>query len=108
MATRGPTPSLIGSTHGTVSFHIAKRKSACRRCKDDMLKVGKNLMVEAGDAIAFKTGKAKIVMEKDGTITIEGKNITISGKDIMIKGSGQIDVKASKNIQMKGKKILQN
>ena len=38
MAKRGPTPSLIGSTHGTVSFHIAGKKSACRRCKEDMPK----------------------------------------------------------------------
>lgn len=36
MAKRGPTPSLIGETHGTVSFHIAGKKSACRRCKDAM------------------------------------------------------------------------
>jgi type VI secretion system secreted protein VgrG len=40
-------------------------------------------------------------MKKDGTITI-------SGKDISIEGSGAINVKASKNITMKGQKILQN
>ena len=40
-------------------------------------------------------------MKKDGTILLEGKDITI-------KGSGAINVKASKNIVMKGKKILQN
>jgi type VI secretion system secreted protein VgrG len=69
--------------------------------KDDMLQVGKNLVIDAGDQITVKTGKASITMKKDGTIAI-------SGKDISIKGSGKIDVKASKNITMKGKKILQN
>lgn len=38
MAKRGRTPSLIGSTHGTVSFHVAGKKSACRRCKGDISK----------------------------------------------------------------------
>jgi type VI secretion system secreted protein VgrG len=40
-------------------------------------------------------------MKKDGTITIEGKDITV-------KGSGAINVKATKDITMKGKNILQN
>ena len=36
MAKHGPTPSLVGGTHGTVSFHVAGKKSKCRRCKKDM------------------------------------------------------------------------
>ena len=40
-------------------------------------------------------------MKKDGTIVIKGK-------DISIEGSGKINVKASKDIVMKGSKILQN
>jgi len=40
-------------------------------------------------------------MKKDGTITIQGKDITI-------KGSGKIAVQASSDIVMKGQKILQN
>ena len=35
---RGPTPSLIGGTHGTVSFHVAGKRCACRRCKNEMPK----------------------------------------------------------------------
>ncbi|MES9850206.1 MAG: type VI secretion system tip protein TssI/VgrG [Candidatus Thiodiazotropha sp. L084R] len=68
---------------------------------DDNLTVGKNLVIDAGDSVVIKTGKASITMKKDGTIAIEGKNITV-------KGSGLINVKASKNVIMKGKKILQN
>lgn len=62
---------------------------------------GKKLTIDAGDEITIATGKAKIVMKKDGTINI-------MGKDISIKGSGAINVKASKDIVMKGKKILEN
>lgn len=68
---------------------------------DDSLTVGKKITINAGDEISIVTGKAKIVMKKNGSITI-------SGKDIDIKGSGAINAKASKNMVMKGKKILQN
>ena len=38
MVKRGPTPSLIGGTHGTVSFHVAGKMSECRRCKESIPK----------------------------------------------------------------------
>jgi type VI secretion system secreted protein VgrG len=69
--------------------------------KDDALTVGKNLSITAAESITLTTGSASIVMKKDGTITI-------TGKDITIKGSGEIVGKADKNITMKGQKILQN
>jgi type VI secretion system secreted protein VgrG len=69
--------------------------------ENQTIKIGKNLTIDAGDQVVIKTGKASITMKKDGTITIEGKDITVNG-------SGAINVKASKDIVMKGKKILQN
>jgi len=69
--------------------------------KDDSLAVGKNLVIDAGDSITIKTGKASISMKKDGTISIQGKDITV-------KGSGGIDIKANKNVVIKGQKILEN
>jgi type VI secretion system secreted protein VgrG len=69
--------------------------------KADSLTVGKSLTINAADEIMIQTGSASIHMKKDGTITIQGK-------DIMVKGSGEIDVKATKNVTMKGQKILQN
>jgi len=69
--------------------------------KDDALKVGKTLVIDVADSITIKTGSASITMKKDGTITIKGKDITVDG-------SGKINVKASKDIVMKGSKILQN
>jgi len=69
--------------------------------KNDVLEVGKKLTVTAGDEISFTTGKSSIVLKKDGTITIKGK-------DIKVQGSGKIEIKASKDIVMKGSKILQN
>ena len=69
--------------------------------KDDALTVGKTLSITAADSITLTTGSASITMQKDGTITI-------SGKDITINGSGEIVGKASKNMTLKGQKILQN
>jgi type VI secretion system secreted protein VgrG len=69
--------------------------------KDDKLQVGKTLAIEVADQITITTGKASITMKKDGTITIQGKDITI-------KGSGEIAATASKDMTLKGKKILQN
>jgi type VI secretion system secreted protein VgrG len=63
--------------------------------------VGKSLTITAADAISIITGDASIVMKKDGTIAISGKDITITG-------SGQITGKASKDMVLKGQKILQN
>jgi type VI secretion system secreted protein VgrG len=58
-------------------------------------------MVDAGDEITIKTGSASIVMKKDGTITIKGKDITIQG-------SGKVNVKASSDVVIKGSKVTQN
>jgi type VI secretion system secreted protein VgrG len=69
--------------------------------QDASFSIGKKLSITAGDEITLTTGKASITMKKDGTIVIKGK-------DLKIEGSGKIDVKASKNVTMKGQKILQN
>ena len=61
----------------------------------------KNIVIEAGDQIVLKTGKAKLTMKKDGTIQIEGKDMTL-------KGTGKMLVKMSKDLIMKAKKIIQN
>jgi type VI secretion system secreted protein VgrG len=85
---------------GARSLKIAKG-SLVQIGEDGAIKVGKDLLIEAGDSIVIKTGSAAIAMKKDGTISIEGKDITI-------KGSGKINVKASSDITMKGSKINQN
>lgn len=69
--------------------------------KNDKLKVGNVLAIEAGDEIVLKTGSSSIHMKKDGSITIEGKDITI-------KASGKVVGHASGNMVLKGSKILQN
>lgn len=69
--------------------------------KNDQLNVAKVLLITAGDEITLQTGEASIVMKKDGTIQISGKDITISG-------SGKINAKASGQMTLKGSKIAAN
>lgn len=64
-------------------------------------KIDKELVMDAGDSITFKTGSASIVMKKDGTITIKGKDITL-------KASGKITGKASGNVKIKGSSVGDN
>jgi type VI secretion system secreted protein VgrG len=65
------------------------------------LVVKKDIAIEAKESISIRCGKASIVLKKDGTILIEGK-------DLSIKGSGEIVAKADKDMTLKGKNILQN
>jgi type VI secretion system secreted protein VgrG len=66
--------------------------------KDDSIHVGKNFILDADDSVTIRTGSASIVMKKDGTITIKGK-------DIAIQGSGKIGIKASSDVVVKGSKV---
>lgn len=88
------------SVGGAHSLSVAK-DSSISVSGNSSIKVGKKLVIDAGDEILIQTGSAKIMMKKDGTIAIEGK-------DIFVKGSGKISIKASGDIAMKGSKITEN
>ncbi|RWO33498.1 MAG: type VI secretion system tip protein VgrG [Mesorhizobium sp.] len=90
------------STTVTGAHQLTVKKSSSIGITDDgTMKVGKKLVIDAGDEILIQTGSAKIMMKKDGTIAIEGK-------DISVKASGKINIKASSDITMKGSKIHEN
>lgn len=90
----------VTSVGGAHSLSIAK-DSGISIGQDSSIKVGKKLVIDAGDEILIQCGSAKIMMKKDGTIGIEGK-------DISVKASGKISIKASSDITMKGSKISEN
>ncbi|RWP10895.1 MAG: type VI secretion system tip protein VgrG [Mesorhizobium sp.] len=87
----------VGGAH---SLSVAK-DSGISISENSSIKVGKKLVIDAGDEILIQTGSAKIMMKKDGTIAIEGK-------DISVKGSGKINIKASSDVIIKGSKINEN
>ena len=63
--------------------------------------IGKDLVINVGDSIMLKCGKASISMKKNGDIKIDGKNL-------VLKGSGKINLKASRDVILKGSKIAEN
>ena len=45
-------------------------------------------LIECKDKLVLKCGKAQIVLEKNGDVTISGGKITVKGsKDVILKGS---------------------
>lgn len=69
--------------------------------KNGVIDIGKKMSITVADELVIKVGKASITMKKDGTITIDGK-------DIKLNGSGKIDIKASSDVKIKGSKVGQN
>jgi type VI secretion system secreted protein VgrG len=69
--------------------------------QDDKLKVGREFSLVAEDSITLTAGSASIVLKKDGTIEIRGKDVTA-------KGSGKINIKADSDVVIKGSKVSAN
>lgn len=69
--------------------------------KDTKFKTGKDYVIDAGSSFTIKCGQSKLVMKKDGTITL-------SGKDLKVKTKANQSFKATGNIKLKGKKIHEN
>jgi type VI secretion system secreted protein VgrG len=86
--------NLTEKVAGNYEENVAKSKKA--EIGEDMgVQVGKHLSFSAGEQIVLKTGDAEIIMKKDGTIQIKGKDITIEG-------SGKITGKAASDMVLKG------
>jgi len=92
--------SISHNARGDISESAAKRFSASAG-KDMGLDAGGNFsikgkkkgLIELKDELTIKVGKASITLKKDGQIVLNG---------------GDIDVKSSKNITLKAKKVNQN
>ena len=81
---------------------VSAGKKITYTCGDDYaLKGGKKGVIDIADELTIKVGKATLLMKKDGTITISGKDINFNAK-------GEINIKAKKNVVIKGKKVLAN
>jgi type VI secretion system secreted protein VgrG len=64
--------------------------------KNQTTTVGQNYTITAGDQLSITVGAASLVMKKDGTITINGKDISITASgDINEKAGGTIKNVAS-------------
>ncbi|MER8435303.1 type VI secretion system tip protein VgrG [Mesorhizobium sp. M1312] len=85
---------------GAYSLKVAKASSVIVG-EDGVMKFGKKLYIEAADEITLKCGDASIILKKNGTISVKGK-------DIRLDGSGDIDVKADGKTKIKGSSVHNN
>jgi len=70
---------------------------------DDTLDVSKQYTLKAGDQITLECGMAKIVMKKDGTIEISGKDVKVKGTASALLDSTQTAVSGTQ-VDVKGTK----
>lgn len=67
---------------------IAGEKLTLESGKDMTLKSGAKTVIEATDEITIKCGKAKLVLKKNGDVTLNGKKVGLTGTGpVTIKGS---------------------
>jgi type VI secretion system secreted protein VgrG len=56
------------------------------------LDVSKDIVIDAGSSITLRVGKSVLVMKKDGTVTLNGKNIDVVGDKHIGMESKRIDL----------------
>ena len=95
--------TVVGSNSvtqiGADSAVTVGKSSATQVAEDMVIDVGKILTITAADQINIVVGSASIIMKKDGTIQIKGKDITIDG-------SGQINVKSDLDLVLSKTPII--
>jgi len=87
----GNLSEKIGGNH---TEDVAKDRTVNIAGKE-ILKSGKTITVEASDEIVLQTGSAKIVMKKNGDITISGKKIEVKGTQAIEEETANMTLKAS-------------
>ncbi|HSN69951.1 MAG TPA: type VI secretion system tip protein TssI/VgrG, partial [Steroidobacteraceae bacterium] len=76
---------------------------------NDTLDVGKVLKIKAGDEITLETGQSKIVMKKDGSVTITCMKLKIDAtqelkaSSMQVKVDGQVKVAIASGVQLEMK-----
>ena len=107
----------IDTTSGeTMSDTIGKTKSV-EVGEDYTINAGKTMNITVGDEFTLTVGQSKLVMKKDGTIQITGKDIDLNGsgavvakagKDVGITAGAKMNIKAASTIVVKGSKVQMN
>ncbi len=78
--------------------------------------IKKNRKADIGESLQINCGEVTITIKKDGSITVEGKDIKVKSggtveveaKKLQVKSDGAIDVKASGDVTVKGGQVKMN
>ncbi|HWP16397.1 MAG TPA: hypothetical protein VNM46_12295 [Xanthobacteraceae bacterium] len=60
------------------------------------------------DELVLKVGAAKLTMKKDGTVSIEGKDIKVRASGRLEVNGQRVSVKGTSTLELKGAKIMEN
>ena len=108
------TKSITTRSGSTITFDDDKGNisiSDAKNCSVSLDGSG-NISISSGSSINLSTGDSSINLEKDGTITISGKNISVIGdggsisnkaKEVSINGDDQVSVDST-TVNVTGKK----
>jgi type VI secretion system secreted protein VgrG len=81
---------------------------------DDGINIGKNQNIEVGEKITIVCGDAKVTIEKNGDITVVGKEIKVegstkvivqAGSKVKIQSDGPVEIEASAAMKLKGSAV---
>ncbi len=111
--------SVGGSADETVAKNknISVSKKMTLTVSEDLTEnIKKNRKVDIGESLQIHCGDVTITIKKDGTITVEGKDIKVKStgtvkveaKKLQVKTDGAVDVKASGNVTVKGGQVKLN
>ena len=116
---RNKTVTVGGGSDETVSKDksVTVSKKMTLTVSEDLLEtIKKNRKAEIGESLLVHCGDVTISIKKDGSITVEGKDITIKStgtvkvgaKKLQVKSDGAVDVKASGDVTIKGGQVKMN
>ena len=116
---KGSEESVKGDKNVSVdgSYSIAVSSKMTTTVGGDLEEdVEKTKKVTVGDKFELQCGEGKVTVEKNGNITIEGKDITIKGsgpiviegEKLDIKSNGAVNVQASGAVTVKGSAVNMN
>jgi hypothetical protein len=95
--------TLLQAVRGIILALAALNKELSHISVDDRsIQIGigsAELLFDKGGDILLTAGDASIRLRKDGTLDIKGN-------DIRMRGTGEIEIKAAKDLHLKGSKVL--
>jgi type VI secretion system secreted protein VgrG len=115
----GKTLSVSGNFDETVKQDrsIAVTKKMTVTVQEDFTEtIKKNRKADVGESVQLVCGDVTVTVKKDGTITVEGKDISVKStgtvnvqaKKVQVKSDGAVDLKASGDVTVKGGNVKMN
>jgi type VI secretion system VgrG family protein len=84
-----------------VDIHADESMEVTTKTKDINVNSGKNLLLEAANEIVLKCGQAKMILSKNGDITLKGMNLVVEGSTKVVAKAPQVLVDGKMKTEIK-------